>query len=175
MAYIPGKGDIVRINFDPSVGKEIMKYRSALVLTPEKFNDQMGLVLVVPISNTVRGMGLEVGCPKPMSTTGVAQTWQVRSFDWVERKAKFVEKSPKRFVVNVIKKSCPDGRRKSSGMIVELAVRCSPRALFEDSQMRPTEGCSTPWWARSRRGHGWNMIFPDSCAPCTSPIWYTPN
>lgn len=104
MSYIPRKGDIVRINFDPSVGKEIMKYRPALVLTPEKFNDQMGLVLVVPISNTVRSIGLEVGCTKSMSTTGVAQTWQVRSFDWVERRAKFVEKSPKRFLDNVINK-----------------------------------------------------------------------
>jgi mRNA interferase ChpB len=103
VSYIPRKGDVVRINFDPSVGKEIMKYRPALVLTPEKFNDQMGLVLVVPISSTVRGIGLEVQCPKPMSTTGVAQTWQMSSFDWVEHQAKFVEKSPKRFLDKVIR------------------------------------------------------------------------
>ncbi len=104
MSYIPGKGDIVTLNFDPGVGKEIMQYRPALVLSPEKFNDQMGFAYVAPISSTIRGMGLEVAVPKSLATTGVVQTWQIRSFDWVDGRVEFVEKTPEKFVDEVLEK-----------------------------------------------------------------------
>ena len=38
MTYIPAKGDIVYINFDPQVGKEQRKRRSAVVISPQKYN-----------------------------------------------------------------------------------------------------------------------------------------
>ena len=36
--YIPKKGDIVWINFDPSAGKEIQKQRPGLVISRTDFN-----------------------------------------------------------------------------------------------------------------------------------------
>ena len=36
--YIPQRGDIVRINFNPQKGFEIKKRRPALVLSPFAFN-----------------------------------------------------------------------------------------------------------------------------------------
>ncbi len=104
MAYVPERGDVVQINFNPGVGKEIMKFRPALVLSPKLFNDKIGMAYVAPITRTVRGMGLEVVVPDSMSTVGVVQTWQVRSFDWVERQAVFVEQAPPVFINTVSQK-----------------------------------------------------------------------
>jgi mRNA interferase MazF/mRNA interferase ChpB len=58
--YIPDKGDIVSLNFDPSAGTEIMKYRPALVISRKKFNQHTGFVFVARITSTKRSMALEV-------------------------------------------------------------------------------------------------------------------
>ncbi|HGG9380888.1 TPA: type II toxin-antitoxin system PemK/MazF family toxin, partial [Neisseria meningitidis] len=42
--YIPDKGDIFHLNFDPSSGKEIKGGRFALALSPKAFNRATGLV-----------------------------------------------------------------------------------------------------------------------------------
>ena len=59
-AYVPGRGDIIFTNVDPSAGHEQAGQRPALVLTLKVFNDATGLVLVAPITSTVRGNGMEV-------------------------------------------------------------------------------------------------------------------
>ena len=93
MNYTPERGDIIRLDFDPSVGKEIDKLqRLALVLSPLAFNKSMGLAFVAPITNTIRNIPMEVSLPDKMETTGVIQPWQTRSYDWIERRAKFIEK-----------------------------------------------------------------------------------
>ena len=93
MNYTPERGDIIRLDFDPSVGKEINKLqRPALVLSPLAFNKSMGLAFVAPITSTIRNIPMEISLPEKMETTGVIQPWQTRSYDWIERRAKFVEK-----------------------------------------------------------------------------------
>lgn len=62
--YIPDKGDIVSLNFDPNTGKEIMKCRPAFVISRKMFNEHTGFAVVVPITSTVRGMMIEVVLPK---------------------------------------------------------------------------------------------------------------
>ena len=94
MSYIPERGDIIQINFDPSVGKEITKYRPALVLSFKVFNDNTCMVVACPITNTKRGFDMEIPLPSHLITTGTVQTWQLRAMDWIERNAKFVEKVP---------------------------------------------------------------------------------
>ena len=39
--YVPDKGDIVLLDFDPSAGKEIIKRRPALVISRQSFNDDL--------------------------------------------------------------------------------------------------------------------------------------
>ena len=58
--YIPDKGDIVSINFNPSAGKEIMKRRPAFVISRIAFNKHTGFAVVAPITSTIRNMQLEV-------------------------------------------------------------------------------------------------------------------
>ncbi|WP_338885620.1 type II toxin-antitoxin system PemK/MazF family toxin [Xenorhabdus sp. TH1] len=64
--YIPDKGDIVSLNFDPNAGKEIMKCCPAFVISRKMFNEHTGFAVVVPITSTVRGMMLEVVLPKEL-------------------------------------------------------------------------------------------------------------
>ncbi len=45
--YIPKRGDLVWMNFDPAAGHEQKGKRPALILSPESFNKVFGLALAV--------------------------------------------------------------------------------------------------------------------------------
>ncbi|HEM6031064.1 TPA: type II toxin-antitoxin system PemK/MazF family toxin, partial [Streptococcus suis] len=49
--YIPQKQDIIWIDFDPSLGKEIQKRRPALVVSSHKYSQMTGFVAVCPITH----------------------------------------------------------------------------------------------------------------------------
>ena len=91
--YIPDKGDIVSLSFDPSAGNEIMKRRPALVISRQVFNEHTGFAIVAPITSTVRGMALEVVL-NGTSTQGVVLVHQLRSLDVESRGIEFIEKAP---------------------------------------------------------------------------------
>ncbi len=91
--YVPDKGDIVSLDFDPSAGKEIMKRGPAFVISRKVFNDHTGFAVVAPITSTVRGMKLEVVLPEGLSTKGVILVHQVKSLDFSNRQIKFIEKT----------------------------------------------------------------------------------
>ena len=85
-SYIPARGDIVWLNFDPQVGHEYSGHRPALVLSPSEYNERIGLILCCPMTNQVKGYPFEVlvdGNPKK----GVILADQVKSMDWREREA----------------------------------------------------------------------------------------
>ena len=58
--YIPDRGDIIYIDFDPASGREIQKRRPALVMSAQLLSRQTGFVLVCPITSTRRGNNAEV-------------------------------------------------------------------------------------------------------------------
>ncbi len=82
--YIPERGDIVDVNFDPTKGKEQAHDRPALVLSVERFNQHTGLALLAPISSSIRGHGFEVSINSG-NTKGVVLTHQIRMIDYSER------------------------------------------------------------------------------------------
>nr|AKN36374.1 Programmed cell death toxin MazF [Vibrio tasmaniensis]AKN37140.1 Programmed cell death toxin MazF [Vibrio genomosp. F6] len=43
--YIPKRNDIIWLDFEPVKGKEIGKYRPALVLSSKEYNQQTGLLI----------------------------------------------------------------------------------------------------------------------------------
>lgn len=92
--YVPDKGDIVSLDFDPSAGKVIMKRRPALVISRKMFNQHTGFAIVAPITSTVRGMKLEVVLPEELSTQGAILIHQVKSLDFSNRQVEFIEKAP---------------------------------------------------------------------------------
>ena len=43
--YIPERNEIIWLDFEPTKGKEIGKYRPALVLSSKAYNQQTGLLI----------------------------------------------------------------------------------------------------------------------------------
>lgn len=87
--YIPDKGGIVWINFNPTKGSEQKGKRPAIVVSPKSYNSASGLVLLCPITSQSKGYPFEVSIDTK-NISGVALTDQIRSIDWRERKVKYV-------------------------------------------------------------------------------------
>jgi mRNA-degrading endonuclease toxin of MazEF toxin-antitoxin module len=64
-SYIPKRGDIVWINFDPAAGQEQKGKRPALILSLETFNKHFGMAVAAPITSRVRGHAFEVILNQP--------------------------------------------------------------------------------------------------------------
>lgn len=92
--YIPSKGDIVYLDFDPSTGKEIMKRRPAFVISRKIFNEHTGFAVVAPITSTIRNIQLEVVLPKETSIKGSVLIHQMKSLDFNDRQIELIERSP---------------------------------------------------------------------------------
>lgn len=111
MSKIFERGDIVRVNLNPTEGKEQKgDARPALVISQKAFNT-LGLTMIVPITQggefaryagfAVPLMGL--GC----ETQGVVLVNMVRSVDLQARKTKFVEKVGPEIVDEVVARLLP--------------------------------------------------------------------
>jgi mRNA interferase MazF len=92
-AYVPDKGHIIKINFDPHAGHEQAGWRPALVLSPAVYN-KIGLAIVVPITSQLKGYPFEVPMPSGIATKGVILSDAIKSVDWKERRARFTEIVP---------------------------------------------------------------------------------
>lgn len=89
--YIPKKGDLVILTFDPSAGHEQQGRRPALIISNEVFNKHVGLAIACPITNTDRNFPFHVKVESD-NLTGFIMTEQVKSIDYNVRKVKFVER-----------------------------------------------------------------------------------
>lgn len=96
-----GRGDVVMVNLDPTLGHEQKGMRPALVLSTNAFNT-LGTVLVAPITqggDFARHAGFAASLSGTgTKTQGVALVNQIRMLDLEVRKAKRVETVPE-FVV----------------------------------------------------------------------------
>jgi len=101
--YAPSRGDIVWLDFDPTVGHEQARKRPALVLSPEPFNKIIKLVLLAPITRRVKGLPFEVKL-KGTKTEGVILCHQIRTIDYLARGIEFIEKAPKNLVDDALAK-----------------------------------------------------------------------
>ncbi|MBK1644539.1 toxin MazF [Thiocapsa imhoffii] len=81
----PEAGDIVWLYFDPQAGHEQAGHRPALVVSPSAYNGKTGLMLCCPMTTQVKGYPFEV--PIPGDRPRVVLADQVKSLDWVARKA----------------------------------------------------------------------------------------
>ncbi len=101
--YIPKRGDIVWIDFNPAAGHEQMGKRPAIVLSPSAFNKRILLALVAPVTSRIRGHGFEVKL-QGRGINGVVLCHQVKTIDFVERGLKYAEKAPKNVISEVLSK-----------------------------------------------------------------------
>jgi mRNA interferase MazF len=104
MSYVPERGDAVWINFNPQAGHEQAGRRPAIVLSPRSYNGKVGLCLLCPITNQVKGYPFEVLIPAGLSVTGVVLSDQAKSLDWRVRNAEFITDLPEAVINEVLKK-----------------------------------------------------------------------
>jgi len=101
-AYCPKRGDVVWISFNPQAGHEQAGHRPALVLSPQSYNRKVGLVLLCPITNQIKGYPFEVRIPPGVKVSGVVLSDQVKSMDWKARRASLLCSLPEKTVGEVL-------------------------------------------------------------------------
>jgi len=92
--YCPERGDICFLDMDPKAGVEQAKRRPVLVVSHGDFNRRLGLAFVCPITSTPPRHGFHLPLGKQMITKGSVMTEQLKSLDYVARKASYVEAAP---------------------------------------------------------------------------------
>ena len=102
--YIPERGDVIWINMNPQVGHEQAGRRPAIVMSPSAYNSKVGLALLCPITNQVKGYPFEVIIPEGFDISGAILSDQVKSLDWKRRNAELFIKIPETVVSEVFKK-----------------------------------------------------------------------
>jgi mRNA interferase MazF len=104
MDYVPERGDIVWLNFNPQSGHEQAGRRPALVLSPHAYNQKVGLAIFCPVTNQQKGYPFEVVIPTGLNVSGVILADQVKSLDWRIRRAEYLATIPGPVLEEVIQK-----------------------------------------------------------------------
>ncbi|MCG6147980.1 endoribonuclease MazF [Leptospira levettii] len=88
--YVPKRGEIVWLNFNPQLGHEQMGRRPALVLSPAEYNQKTSLAIFCPITSKEKGYPFEVKIDGK-KISGAVLSDQIKSLDWTVRQAEFIE------------------------------------------------------------------------------------
>ena len=104
MAYVPERGDVVWLTFDPQAGHEQAARRPAVVISPGEYNGKVGLAIFCPVTSQTKGYPFEVWLPSGLDVEGVVLSDQVKSLDWRARTARFACKLPPETIGEVINK-----------------------------------------------------------------------
>lgn len=102
--YVPEKGDLIWLEFNPKAGHEQSGLRPALVISPSVYNNTVGLALVCPVTSKIKGYPFEVILPNEFKVKGAILSDQIKSLDWNARRAKFIDKAPRKITHEVIAK-----------------------------------------------------------------------
>jgi mRNA interferase MazF len=104
VAYVPERGDVVWITFNPQAGHEQAGRRPAVVLSPKAYNGKVGLALLCPITSQVKGYPFEVAIPDGFPVNGVILSDQVKNLDWRARNAEKACSLPEDVITKVLQR-----------------------------------------------------------------------
>ena len=102
--YVPERGDVVWLDFDPQAGHEQAGRRPAFVVSPAAYNGKTGLMLCCPITTQVKGYPFEVAVAGVAKVKGVILSDQVKSLVWQVRRAERVGKVSQAVLAEVVGK-----------------------------------------------------------------------
>ncbi len=102
--YVPERGDVVWLQFNPQAGHEQAGHRPALVVSPKSYNQKVGLALFCPITSHIKGYPFEVVLPPEGKASGAVLSDQIKSLDWRVRQAKRISRASKEVVKEVLAK-----------------------------------------------------------------------
>jgi mRNA interferase MazF len=104
MAYAPDRGDAVWVTLDPQAGHEQAGRRPALVLSPVAYNRKVGLAVLCPITNQIKGYPFEVIIPHGLKVTGAILSDQIKNLDWKARETKLICRLPQSVTDEALRK-----------------------------------------------------------------------
>lgn len=114
-AYVPARGDLVWLQFNPQAGHEQAGHRPALVISPSSYNRRVGLAVCCPVTSRVKGYPFEVLLPQGLGLEGAILSDQLKSLDWRVRKARRIARVPADVLQETVGKILalvdPDGAR----------------------------------------------------------------
>ena len=93
-SYIPARGDLVWLQFNPQAGHKQAGHRPALVISPGSYNRRVGLAVCCPVTSQVKGYPFEVLLPAGLGVEGAVLSDQIKSLDWRVRKARRIGSVP---------------------------------------------------------------------------------
>lgn len=102
--YIPDRGDLVWLQFNPQSGHEQAGKRPAVIVSPAAYNGKVGLSLLCPVTSKTKGYPFEVPLPPDLPIMGAIVSDQVKSLDWQSRQASFICKVPEETLAQVLSK-----------------------------------------------------------------------
>lgn len=102
--YVPERGDVVWISFNPQAGHEQAGRRPAVVVSPAAYNGKVGLAILCPVTSQIKGYPFEVIIPQGLKVTGAVLSDQAKSLDWKARKAELICRLPQTVINDVLKK-----------------------------------------------------------------------
>ena len=92
--FIPQKGDFISYFFSGQTGHEQHGRRPALVISNDLFNQQTGMTMVCPITNSDRGYPFHLPIPAGHKIFGTVMVDQMRTIDYQARKVRFLDNAP---------------------------------------------------------------------------------
>ena len=81
-----------------------MGRRPAVVLSPQSYNDKVGLAIFCPVTNQIKGYPFEVIIPPGLPVVGAILSDQVKSLDWHARNAELICTLPEDIISEVLQK-----------------------------------------------------------------------
>lgn len=90
--YIPEKGDLVWLEFNPQAGHEQNGHRPAICISQKLYNQKTGMALFCPVTSQIKGYPFEVVLTGH-SINGCILSDQVKNLDYNQRKCTYIEKA----------------------------------------------------------------------------------
>ena len=106
-SYIPDRGDLIWLTFDPQVGHEQAGRRPAIVLSLKRYNQSSRLALVCPITRKAKGYPFELPLPLGSTISGLILVDQIKSSDWLGRNASFIGRAPLTLIDEILARVRP--------------------------------------------------------------------
>ena len=100
--YIPEQGDIVFVDFDPTVGHEKKGTRPAIVISNNSFNKYTNMAIMCPISSNIKDFPTHYVLEDTEKIKGAVLCEHIRSMDYAQRKLKYVEKATQKDLLSVL-------------------------------------------------------------------------
>jgi len=96
------QGDIILIDFDPTIGREQSGYRPAIVISKKRYNDFRKMALACPITSTHRELRLRIPLDDRTITQGDILCEQIKAVDLLARKFTIAEHAPSDILEKVV-------------------------------------------------------------------------